>query len=122
MSKPNQLVMKTVTIELLNGRHVELPVLRSQISHRGGGFEVDLMLAGWPQVRMTAYQNYLGGGLIGRIQNSCTISDWNADADLANIARQLRAVMHSLTNPDPDEQPWESQTFEQVQRMPVSAY
>lgn len=111
-----------ISITTLQGKPVELVTVRCQLSSRGGGFEVNLCNAGWPGVFMTAYQNYLGGGLLGRICNSCTIRDYADSPELSHIAKELRTVLHSLTNPDPDEQPWESQTLEQNERMPVSGY
>lgn len=112
----------TINITTLDGRAVELTTLRCDLSSRGGGFEVNLCNAGWPGVGMTAYQNYLGGGLLGRIMNSCTIRDWQDSPELSHIAKELRTVLHSVTNPDPEDQPWESQTLEQNGRMPVSGY
>jgi hypothetical protein len=93
--------------------------LREQISHRGGGIEISLNTLGYPDVRMTAYQNYLGGGLLGRVGNDCSISDWRSDKKLVKIATELSKYFHSLTNPDTE---WESQSFEQNQKMPYSGY
>jgi hypothetical protein len=47
--------------------------IRSRISTRGGGIEIDLTTLGYPGERMTAYQNYLGGGMLGRVCSDCTI-------------------------------------------------
>ena len=94
--------------------------LRKQISSRGGGIEISLDTIGWPDVKMTAYQNYLGGGMLGAVANDCTISDWNTNPELTEIARQLREYFFNLTNPD--EEYWEHETFEQNQSLPVSAY
>ncbi len=92
---------------------------RSKITSRGGGIEVDLSGLGWPGVRMTAYQNYLGGGLLGRVENDCMISDWRTEKRLVEIAEQLREYFHNLTNPDTE---WESRTYEENQNMSLSAY
>lgn len=94
--------------------------LRLKCSHRGGGVEIDLETLGYPQAKMTAYQNYLGGGMLGSIQNDCTISDWYEHDDLSEIAEGLSRYFHSLTNHDWDE--WESATFEKNQNRPASAY
>lgn len=93
--------------------------LRCKVSRRGGGIEIDLTSLGF-DARMTAYQNYLGGGMLGRICNDCTISDWYNDDRLSEIAEELRQYFHSLTNPSEDD--WEHVTYEQNQRMPVRAY
>jgi hypothetical protein len=95
-------------------------ILRQQLSSRGGGIEVDLTSLGFPEAKMTVYQNYLGGGMLGRVCNDCTISDWRDDAKLSKIAAELRQFMHKVTNPSDDA--WESVSYEQNQKMPVSAY
>ena len=93
--------------------------LRKEISSRGGGIEISLDTLGFKGVKMTAYQNYLGGGMLGAVANSCTISDWHNDPKLSEIASQLREYYFNLTNP---EEGWERVTFEQNQSMNVSAY
>ena len=94
--------------------------LRKEISSRGGGIEISLDTLGFKGVKMTAYQNYLGGGMLGKVANSCTISDWQTSPELSEIAEQLRKYFFTLTNPDEGE--WESVSYEQNQRMSVSAY
>jgi hypothetical protein len=94
--------------------------LRLQTSHRGGGIEIDLTRKGFKGAKMTAYQNYLGGGLLGRIENDCTIDNWSSNAKLVKISEKLKRYFHELTNPSDDE--WESQTYEENQNMPTSAY
>lgn len=89
--------------------------IRSKITSRGGGIEINLSSLGYPRVRMTAYQNYLGGGLLGAIGNDCSrdgwrIDSWRQDAKLVSIAEQLSRYFHSLTNHEDNE--WESATFE----------
>ena len=106
--------MKTINFEEIT--------LRMEISSRGGGIEIALDDLGWPDVKMTAYQNYLGGGMLGRVCNACTISDWQDTQELVEIAEQLAEYFHNLTNPDPDMQPWESSSFEDNQKRPGSAY
>jgi len=93
--------------------------LRKKISSRGGGIEISLDTLGFKGVKMTAYQNYLGGGLLGRVDNDCTISDWENNKKLIDISTSLKKYFHSLTNPDTE---WEGQSFEQNQRIPVSGY
>jgi len=94
--------------------------LRSRITHRGGGLEISLDTLGFKGHKMTAYQNYLGGGMLGSIGNDCTAEGWEGNKKLQSIAEKLAEYFHSLTNPDEDE--WESMSFEQVQNMPRSAY
>ena len=94
--------------------------LRQELSSRGGGIEISLDTLGFKGVKMTAYQNYLGGGMLGSIGNDCTIRDWQTDVKLTAIAEKLRVYMHSLTNHEDDE--WESMSYLQTQNMPDSAY
>ena len=104
---------------------MEFKILRQELSHRGGGIEIDLAPFGFEGERMTAYQNYLGGGMLGKICNDCTINNWEnisivGEYELSDIAEELRKYMHELTNPDEDE--WETLSFEQSQELPSSAY
>jgi len=41
--------------------------LRLEISSRSGGIEIDLTRKGFPNQKMSAYQNYLGGGMLGKV-------------------------------------------------------
>jgi hypothetical protein len=98
----------------------EKVTLRKEISSRGGGIEISLNTLGFKGVKMTAYQNYLGGGMLGKVANSCTISDWQTSPKLSEIAEQLRKYFFTLTNPEEEE--WGSVSYEQNQKMSVSAY
>jgi hypothetical protein len=99
--------------------------LREEISTRGGGVEIDLTRFGFSGEKMSAYQNYLGGGLLGRICANDTIRAYNKPctekqaAKLDKIAERLKKYFHELTNPDTE---WEGQSYEKNQKMPVSAY
>lgn len=101
--------------------------LREEISQRGGGIEISLDTLGFPNERMAAYQNYLGGGMLGRVCVNDTITSQTGyklskikEKKLVEIGEQLKEYFFSLTNPDEDE--WESVSFEQNQKMSVSAY
>ena len=96
--------------------------LRLKASERGGGIEIDLSTIAkkYEGQKMTAYQNYLGGGMLGAIQNDCTIRDWRENSRLVAIADQLARYFHSLTNHEDDE--WEATDFEENQLRPKSAY
>ena len=102
---------------------IEAAILRQEISSRGGGIEISLNSFGFPGERMTAYQNYLGGGLLGRVCSDCTLLHKNVvvfEADkLERVTDALKEYFHFLTNPDSE---WESQSYEQNQRMPESAF
>jgi len=101
-------------------------VLRKEISSRGGGIEIDLTRFGFKGEKMSAYQNYLGGGMLGRICANNTINAFDKpctekqQAKLDKISERLKKFFHDITNPA--DQEWESQSYEQNQRLPTSAY
>ena len=70
---------------------VESAVIREEISTRGGGVEIDLGVFDdvWDGELMSAYQNYLGGGMLGSIQNDCSITQ---------LANRTNISYHSLYN------------------------
>lgn len=100
-------------------------ILRQEISSRGGGVEIDLTTLGFEGERMSAYQNYLGGGMLGGVCANDTIRANNPIVEesickeLDKIAEELKEYYFELTNPDSE---WESQSYEQNQKMPVSGY
>jgi len=95
-------------------------IIREKVTSRGGGIEIDLTSFGYEDEKMTSYQNYLGGGLLGSIGNDCTIKEWKEDESLVKISEDLSKHLHSLTNPEEDE--WCSMTYEEIQKYPVSGY
>ena len=68
---------------------MKFKIVRERIGPRGGGVEIDLKPFGYDGL-MTAYNNYLGGGITGAIMNSCNITDWKENEDLEKIAEELR--------------------------------
>ena len=102
-------------------------ILRKELSTRGGGIEIDLSRFGFKGEKMSAYQNYLGGGVLGAIQTNDTIRRQSyrsnqteeVNKKLDKIALRLAKYMHELTNPNDE---WEGASFEDRQRMPNSAY
>lgn len=105
-------------------KYIEENTLRCEVSYRGGGIEIDAsdyLLT--PGAKMTAYQNYLGGGILGSIESDCNIRNWEATEIADNVrklSKALKEYFHSLTNHEEDE--FESATFEKTQARPVSAY
>ncbi len=100
-----------------------------EASYRGGGVEIDLQdwLGGIEKYEgycMTAYQNYLVGGMLGRICHA-----YNFDYDtlpktkkvlVDRITETLKQYFHNLTNHNDI---WESESYEHNQiSKPVSAY
>lgn len=65
-------------------------ILREEYSYRGGGCELDLTPYGYEGHKMSAYQNYLGGGMLGGIGNDCTISNWMNVTELLQLALELK--------------------------------
>jgi len=100
--------------------------LRKEITSRGGGIEISLDTLGFEGEKMAAYQNYLGGGMLGRVASNDTIRtkhkfvEESMCKELDEIAEQLRQYFFNLTNPEDGE--WETQNYEQNQKLPVSAY
>ena len=109
-------------------------IIRQELSHRGGGIEIDLSTLGFRGEKMAVYQNYLGGGMLGAIQVNDTIRNSRRDDNntrkqlmysnkfkkLDEIGEQLMKYMHSLTNHEDDE--WEGASFEEGQERPTSGY
>ena len=65
-------------------------VTRENYSHRGGGVEIELSCVAQPGQYLSAYQNYLGGGMLASVQNDSTIRNWAEVPELFELARQLR--------------------------------
>jgi len=74
---------------------------------------------------MSAYQNYLGGGMLGRvcvndsIRATHKIVELSLATELDEIGEQLKQYYFSLTNPEDD---FAGITYEQNQAMPISVY
>tara|TARA_R110000824_G_scaffold52616_2_gene145852 strand:- start:361 stop:639 length:279 start_codon:yes stop_codon:yes gene_type:complete len=66
-----------------------MEILREKYTSRGGGIEISLDEYGYEGEKMTAYQNYLGGGMVGGIGTDCTIKDWKGHHKLTMVANQL---------------------------------
>ena len=64
-------------------------ITREDFSYRGGGVELDLTAFGYEDEYLSAYQNYLGGGMLGGICNDCTVEDWRMDEKLVRLAGKL---------------------------------
>jgi len=103
----------------------EAITLRKEITYRGGRIEISLDTLGYEGERMSAYQNYLGGGMLGRVACNDTIRakhkfvELSLAEELDEIAEQLKQYYFNLTNP---EEGFESLSYEQNQTLPVSAY
>ena len=89
-------------------------ITREQYSTRGGGCELDLTAYGYEDEFLSAYQNYLGGGMLGRVANSSTITDWESNPELFELARQLREYYY--------EHSYHDEFNEEFEDRPISAY
>lgn len=98
---------------------IKKSVERMQISSRGGGIEISLAKFGYKGSFMSAYQNYLGGGMLGAVASDCSIIDWKEDEKLLEISEELKKYFHSLTNPETE---WEGSSYEANQNRSLSAY
>ena len=70
--------------------NIEDHITREEYSYRGGGCEPDLTEFGYEDEFLSTYQNYLGGGMLGSIGNSCTVENWRQDETLVKLATELR--------------------------------
>ena len=70
-------------------KRIEQSIIRKEVGPRGGGIEIDLKKWGYPNGKMTAYQNYLGGGLLGRVDGDCNVPDWKSIARLNELNEKL---------------------------------
>lgn len=104
--------------------YIEANTLRLEASYRGGGIEISAEdYLELPHAKMTAYQNYLGGGMLGAIGTSRNFDvtaspELQAKAD--ELAEALQRYFHNITNHDDDD--WEAADFEANQSRPTSAY
>jgi len=125
-NKINNLTTKQQTTMKNLREEVENAIIREQIGDKGGGVEIDLGVFSeeWDGQLMSAYQNYLGGGMLGSIQNDCTIDNWDNTCivggyDLKSVGEELKRYMHDKTNPDDDV---EGSSYDDNQKRSASAY
>lgn len=95
---------------------------RKRIEMRGGGIEIDLTKFGFKGEKMSAYQNYLGGGLLGSVANDSTIKTWEDNEKLKHIASELGKYYAQLWNEAFVEDEEDEMDYEFQQGLPVSAY
>lgn len=106
--------------------------IRLDASRRGGGIEIDatefLGYGGRYELRMTAYQNYLGGGLLGSVQGSIEgrLRDYPERIQKKALAlnEALKHYFYCITNEQAaDWDEWAATaSFEEQQTRPASAY
>tara|TARA_B110000467_G_scaffold159972_1_gene178490 strand:- start:1163 stop:1441 length:279 start_codon:yes stop_codon:yes gene_type:complete len=92
-----------------------MEILREKYSSRGGGIEISLDSYGYAGEKMTAYQNYLGGGMAGGIGTDCTIKDWKGHHKLTKIAEQLIKLFACNMG-------YEEESIKDYNSLPLSGY
>lgn len=106
--------------------YIENNTLRLEASRRGGGIEIDAAEAlGIDGALISAYQNYLGGGMLGAVCSSrnFTTGDKRKQAKADKLAEELKKYYHNITNEEAgDYDEWASSDYEANQARPVSGY
>lgn len=100
--------------------NVESRIVRSSISNRGGGIEITLdglNRGKYNGLKMTAYQNYLGGGMLGSISNDCQAEHWSNDEYLVRVSDRINRHFFELMFDYFDEN-----EYQNLQKRSVSAY
>tara|TARA_R100001443_G_scaffold116760_1_gene138374 strand:+ start:2985 stop:3332 length:348 start_codon:yes stop_codon:yes gene_type:complete len=101
---------------------IEQAIIREKYNSRGGGIEISLADWEYPNGKMTAYQNYLGGGMLGRVCSDCNIENWKEDKRLVSISEMLKKYFHQLTNHYYSDDKWAYVSYEENQKRLESAY
>lgn len=102
---------------------IENNTIRCEASQRGGGIEIDCSSIFGGDAKMTAYQNYLGGGMLGSVQSDNNFFNEMKPKDIPKfypLETELKKYFWSLTNHVDDE--WEETSFKTSQTRPASAY
>ena len=104
--------------------NIEDNTLRLDASSRGGGIEIDVSSLFGEGCKMTAYQNYLGGGLLGSVQSDINfMPSEEQKADVLKLSEELKRYFHDITNEYASEyDEWNGMSYEENQSMPTSAY
>lgn len=107
--------------------YIEANTIRLEASRRGGGIEIDASdYLELPGAKISAYQNYLGGGMLGAVQsdrNFSITSSKKREARAKVLAEELKRYFHNLTNEQAgDYDEWSASDFEANQTRPGSAY
>lgn len=100
---------------------IEKNTLRIEASSRGGGIEIDVSNLFGEDCKISAYQNYLGGGLLGAVQSDINfMPSKEQKANVLELSEKLKRYFHEITRHDYDD--WEDMEYEQNQNMEKSAY
>lgn len=110
--------------------YFEAHTIRLELSHRGGGIEIDAgdYLGDDYPLNMTAYQNYLGGGMTGSVQGCIEghLRDYpkSIQTKALELNEKLKHYFYCLSNDEVAN--WDewaaSDSYEAQQARPGSAY
>lgn len=99
---------------------------REKLSSRGGGIEIDLISLGFDGHRMSVYQNYLGGGMLGSIQTNDTIrsqvSNVRLQLEFSNRFNELDEIAEDLKLYFAERMNFDQNEMDDLQGRPISAY
>lgn len=108
--------------------YIENNLISCDCGYRGGSIKVDVSEL-FPEIEdeepvIGAYQNYLGGGMLGAVVGASQFDINSLTKKHQVIATKLKEeckrYLFNQTNHEGDE--WEEQTYQQNQKMAVSAY
>ena len=104
--------------------NIEDNIIRIDASRRGGGIEIDVSGLFGEGCKMTAYQNYLGGGLLGAIQSDINFMPSEEQKEnVLKLSEKLKRYFHDITNEEASEyDEWNEMSYEKNQSMPTSGY
>ena len=104
--------------------NIEDNIIRIDASRRGGGIEIDVSELFGEGCKMTAYQNYLGGGLLGAIQSDINFMPSEEQKEnVLKLSEKLKRYFHDITNEEASEyDEWNEMSYEKNQSMPSSGY
>jgi len=104
--------------------NIEDNIIRIDASRRGGGIEIDVSELFGEGCKMSAYQNYLGGGLLGAVQSDINFMPTEEQkADVLKLSEELKRYFHEITNEEASEyDAWNEMSYEKNQSMPSSGY
>jgi hypothetical protein len=109
--------------------YIENNIINNDYSRRGGSIKIDVSEL-FPYIEeavMGAYQNYLGGGLLGAVVGASMFNPEELkkeDQDLFHeLKEQIKEYFFNITNDEATEyDEWNNQGYMDNQNMPVSAY
>ena len=104
--------------------NIEDNIIRIDASRRGGGIEIDVSELFGEGCKMSAYQNYLGGGLLGAVQSDVNfMPSEEQKKEVLKLSEELKRYFHARTNEYAEEyDEWNEMSYEKNQSMASSGY